>query len=225
SLMAEAQPSNNQLFHLVLEDEFFSAGKLWTDKLQDLVLHPTWSIYEIADWARVWVDSLKGHFQESKQEDIDHLTTLPGLYFDAIPRNLIIAEDGTARFIDLEWNFKEPIEVDFLFVRGMRDALFSLDVVVRDKQPYEFGELIRLVGAELGISLTSSKFEHYVQRELQFQETVTRFPISKDSEVHFLPIKPTEEAQERFVLLQREETKEKKRSKAARTLSKLIGRP
>ncbi len=145
---------------------------------------------------------------------------VPGTFFDAIPGNLIFDQNGNGGFFDLEWQFKKPVEVGWIYSRGMRDSFFSLDLVERDKQPCTFNELTCLIGAKIGIDLSTEELDVYLSQEQDFQEAVTRFPLSKENKNHLLPIRPRESAFDRLIKNKRE--KAKNAGKTSAFLSRLL---
>ena len=222
SAMTDSQPEADAPFDLVLEDEFFTDGVLWTNQLQNIFLNPKWKVDDLVEWASVWLNALKSDIQDDTFIFSDPMQKLDGAYCDAIPRNLIVDRDGKATFIDQEWRLKKPMELGFLFVRGMRDAFFSVDVVLRSKQPSGFDELTRLVGEQCGLLLSDEDLRRYMDQEFEFQRAVNRKPVSKKRRSRYLPVQRTDASRNRQVMRYRRRLKSKGR--AMKSLSRFAGR-
>ncbi|MDJ0994710.1 MAG: hypothetical protein QNI90_14125 [Dinoroseobacter sp.] len=220
SRLNDAEPDEGVSFELVLEEERFSNGKLWTDELQNVMHSPNWTVDDLAAWADVWLKALIAETEGAGNNSFNAKLKVPGAFYDAIPGNLIIDQNGNGEFFDLEWQFKTPVEIGLVYSRGMRGSFFSLDLVERDKQPCTFKELTCLVGAKIGIELSAKELDAYLSLEWDFQEAVTRFPISKKNKNHLLPIRSRESTFDHLIIKNR--NKAKNAAKASGFLSRLL---
>jgi len=50
-----------------------------------------------------------------------------GVPFDITPSNIIIKNDGTYEIIDYEWNFSQPLPVEFVIFRGLYFSIIHFD--------------------------------------------------------------------------------------------------
>jgi len=183
---------DNAEFKMVLEDEEFVDGTPWVHALYRIMLDPSWSIDKVAKWSRRWVDALMVASGQSPQKLPSKDDKLPAHFFDAIPKNLLIDDTGTAKFIDLEWHSKSTVSFGTIFVRGLIDSLRSIEIAAFNKQPYEILEITKQVGAELDLVFTRDELERLVSKELAFQASVSRVPVRNSGRYYFLPVRPAE---------------------------------
>lgn len=108
-----------------LTDEKYIDGELLSDGLASIVGEPEWTIEQIADWARVWVNYLKAG---STKRNADKIALLDGKYFDATPFNIIVAEKNrkTIREFDLEWKVNQELRIDYIVFRALYYSLLEI---------------------------------------------------------------------------------------------------
>src|SRR5690606_1707765 len=100
----------------------------------------------------------------------------PGSSIDLLPHNLILAGDGTARFIDHEWAREGGVPLGYLVFRGLFETLSACPPVAR---PHDEGELsflafiTRLMAtAGAGFELSAQRLQAYLELESGFQRAV-----------------------------------------------------
>ncbi len=208
SHMTDDRPRNDDTFQLVLEEEEFSEGQLWTDALQKLLLDENWQIGDLRGWAETWIGALlqESNFATDQIPNKHH--SVASHLFDALPKNLVVALDGTAKFIDLEWRSSASIEFGYLFYRGVSDSLKALQIVEHRSQPVEIGELVIDVGAEIGLDLNREDIDRYIKREEDFQRSISRANV-QEAQFTFLNTRPGERAYRRLIRKHRKRLRRK----------------
>ncbi|NVD39796.1 methyltransferase [Ensifer sp. HO-A22] len=159
-----------------LEEEVFEQGVLWKDRLTLIVLRDGWSVDEISEWAKVWWRALLLKVQERSDESCRAISCMvSGRLVDAIPRNLIVGGDGVPRFIDQEWEIPFEIELGYIFVRGLLDALWGVEHCGEPAvgTSLQFGKLVVDVAYRLGVMLSLGDVTRYIDFERQFQDNVS----------------------------------------------------
>lgn len=150
-----------------LAEEEYRPGRPWTETLAHIVGQDGWSVNGISTWLGTWLTSLRAEADDVDPDDV------PGHFLDALPRNLIVEDDGSTRFIDLEWYSTEPIPEAYLVFRALYDSLASLGPVA---EPIEgtslvLRDLVADVSRSQGVELGSTLDAHW-ERESEFQSTV-----------------------------------------------------
>ncbi|MDX7952944.1 rhamnan synthesis F family protein [Lichenihabitans sp. Uapishka_5] len=181
----------------VVSTDAYRMGVLWHDRLADLVLHPAWTLQDLAGWTAPWWEAVEAMLRSSgaASEGLAAATILPSSFIDAIPRNLIVGDEG-AHFIDQEWSIASSIEAGYLFYRAVRDAFLTLDTCAAPAAdvPPTIDELAIRLAFGVGLWMTRHDVLRYKDFERQFQAHVNGTTASSD-EIGFgnerLPIRPS----------------------------------
>lgn len=215
--LTDARSTDQDAFQLVLEDEDFLDGKLWTDALQKLVLNEDWEVDDIRSWVSTWIEALLSEPEFEVERITDKHHPVPSRLFDALPKNLVILPDGTTKFIDLEWHCRAPLEFGYLFWRGVWDSLEALEIVSHRSQQVEIGQLVIELGSKIGLELNREDIRSYVKREEGFQRAISRVEVTK-KEFAFLNIMPSDEARQR--ILRKYRKRQRRKFKLSQTFAR-----
>jgi 2-polyprenyl-3-methyl-5-hydroxy-6-metoxy-1,4-benzoquinol methylase len=167
----QAEPAPAVPLECIIESEHYVDGTNWWRALSSIVNKPNWTVRQVADWARVWIDAL---LKECKLDAFNgemFRTYVSGRYFDAAPFNLICPADGAPRFIDQEWRLRPDVELGFLVFRGLRDSLFRVtsSAAQAADTSANINLLISAVLSELGVMVTKIELDRFTLLELQVQ--------------------------------------------------------
>lgn len=150
------------------------------DLLVRIVNRPSWRLQELIDWVCPWIECLRGAaitVDLKPKRFKEYETFLPGKYFDAMPTNLIIRNDGKPVLIDLEWEYETPIPIEFVLHRGLYLSLFRL---VSCDAP-EIGTSLRIfdicetVLKNYGINFSEKSYGEYIDFFNDFQNEIAGF--------------------------------------------------
>lgn len=146
-------------------DEPLAPGRTWWIELIAIVNRPGWTVDQLADWARPWIDALARAANAAARD-----APIDGGLIDAGPRNWVRGPAGD-RFIDLEWNVATPITLGFVAHRGLIDALIKITSVAPPASgtPTRLPALAALVLDRLGLALDPATQAAYLAREREFQ--------------------------------------------------------
>ncbi len=110
-------------------------------------------------------------------ELVSPYTELDGEFFDAIPQNILVRQDGGYALIDKEWQTSKPIEVGHLLFRALlllHDSIsqFGGPATGKNLTRYEF---VDGVFDAAGLKLKEEDFDRYIALEAEIQQCVTGF--------------------------------------------------
>lgn len=154
----------------------YSLGKPLSVEFVQIVSRDGWSIEEVAHFLARYVEFLGTIARdEGARIDIDSPYSLvPGTFFDAVPQNLIVRDDGRVSLIDREWELHVPIELGHLLFRTLLQLIgavtrFGTNSRGQIMTRRQFVDGV-LQAANLG--LTTADFDRYLEIEEQITEQV-----------------------------------------------------
>jgi glycosyltransferase involved in cell wall biosynthesis/2-polyprenyl-3-methyl-5-hydroxy-6-metoxy-1,4-benzoquinol methylase len=157
---------------LPLDDVPFYGGEHWQHRLSLLLSTEGWTDESFFEWYLEWLHALQEEAGLASGAPLPALETrIDSRFVDALPRNLIVGDDGRRQFFDLEWRLGESIELGYLLFRGVYCSLWELRSVARpaDGTTLRFRSLFEFVLGRLGISLNEADLERYSDEERNFQ--------------------------------------------------------
>jgi SAM-dependent methyltransferase len=165
----QEEPTPAVPLECILENEHLIGGSVWWLKLSSIVNKPNWTVRQIADWARIWIDALLHENELAEFNENTIRKRVSGRYLDAIPSNMIYQADG-ARFIDQEWRSTKDIELGFLTFRGLKDSLSRITscAVAAPGTSINVNGLISEVFAEFGVKVPRAELDRLSLLELEF---------------------------------------------------------
>jgi len=194
-LCPHSTPTPSLLISQVVEDETYYRGTHWGQALEAIVSRPGWTSDEVATWLQTWLEALISATGIAAHTPLDLELQIPGKWFDATPRNLLI-DDGTPRFFDLEWIANPPMSLGFLVFRGLTDALLSATRIARPSHPElaHIPTLVRAVLRKLGLIITQGQIESHYDAEASFQDEtlgiIRQAPARNSMDSYYLCIAP-----------------------------------
>jgi hypothetical protein len=154
---------------LHLQDEELLRGTQWNQELCRLLNKPGWKLTDVLAWAGGWFAALQE--QESSLRNaargLNSGMLLSGDLFDALPHNLFVANDGSKKFFDQEWQLSREIELGYLVFRAVFSSLGGVQSCARPSPstPVLVLEIILQTASGLGIPLSESAITRYVALE------------------------------------------------------------
>jgi 2-polyprenyl-3-methyl-5-hydroxy-6-metoxy-1,4-benzoquinol methylase len=160
-----------------LESSCYISGKLLSYDFIRVIKTRGWSIEQVAQIMRRYILILEKLLKEFNLtlKVTQPYAILPGEFFDAVPQNIIIRDNGCAALIDKEWVMNGGIEFGHLIFRSL---LLLLDhaqkfALSSHSSPLTRGTFVRQVLDSLGVNLTETDFTRYMILESAVRETVT----------------------------------------------------
>ncbi|MDR5772363.1 MULTISPECIES: methyltransferase [unclassified Caballeronia] len=137
-----------------------------------LVTVPGWAIKQVADIAHRYVEALfdLAGAQVERPAVFAPDLEFPGDMLDVVPQNIVITPDGTPCAIDREWFSRKPLPVGYLLFRALTLMIrgTSTCAMPRDLRWLHRQSFFVETFAHLGLELTQSLIEDYLQREARF---------------------------------------------------------
>ena len=173
ALYPTTRPNPNSLVIQRLVDQDFIKGELWQDRLIQIMTSPGWTITQIEEWLKVWLDAFFKVVGLNKSCDTTK-KKMSGQYLDLIPRNMIIDENGMPTFIDQEWVFGEDLEVGYVVFRALFSSFYAIGWIAQtgEKTFPSILCLIREIGRRVGFVFTDHDVKRYHELECDFQQLV-----------------------------------------------------
>ena len=154
------------------DDAPFYAGEHWQHRLSLLLSDEGWSEETVFSWYAEWLNAILVEAGLPMGAVLPDLATpIPSRLVDALPRNLIVADDGRRQFFDLEWKLGDTIELGYMLFRGLYCSMWELRTVARPAEgtSLRFQPLFEGILAKLGAVLPAGALERYAFEEAKFQ--------------------------------------------------------
>jgi len=205
---AEAEASGSQsdgiAFHLPATASYSKGYPLSLEFIK-IVTRDGWLFAEISDfiWRYISLLSDASTLTLPHRNDINTQTLLPGSCFDLVPQNIIIAENGTAEVIDMEWVLKSPITLGHLLSRGLLLMIGSITRfgLPNDGRKLTRSEFIQAALASAGFQCSKDDLTQFIAKEALVQEQITGCPSDNFLNwhpQHPLPLKNSAQALKEF---------------------------
>ena len=153
-----------------IQQESAYAGTLYHYELTKIVNQNNWTIDQMTGWLQGWFGYLKKelstHFDFKEEEFGNIHFKISSKYLDAIPINLIV-NNGQFRFIDLEIDLNEDIELGYLIFRAIYVSITRLSSIAAPQDPafIEAHNILYALFTGLGFPLTEELLNKYYECE------------------------------------------------------------
>jgi SAM-dependent methyltransferase len=149
-------------------DDLWIGGYSLHTRILRKCLARTSSLADSFEGLEPWLEKLRAVRDESSDN------ALPGNFIDCIWKNTFLT-DGDVTFIDQEWEWKEELSLEVLFIRSM--FFFLLETKDIKKRPGYLRasnkkKLIRRVAGLFDLSLSNADFADFCRQEAKFQAMV-----------------------------------------------------
>ena len=195
-LNENADKENNPLIKFICPDtDKYVLGSPLSQEFINIVMSHDWTFEQVGRCILRYLSIVEA-FAKSIDMSADVTSPyakLPGDFFDVIPQNIIIRDDGNAFLIDKEWQLSSPVEVGHLIFRSLVSlinsiAKFKPHTSKLNMTRYEF---IDNTLSAVGLSLKEADYSRYVALEADIQHRVTGRSAESFlnwGKSHFLPI-------------------------------------
>jgi len=168
----------NPLIKFICPDsEQYVLGKPLSLELIAIIAKDGWTFDQIADFVRRYLLIVETY---AKSRGISSrlnspYVELPGEFFDVIPQNIIILNDGSHSIIDKEWQLTKSIEIAHLLFRSLLGLINSISRFGQPTPPEKITRLqfIEGVFASSGLNVKKEDYIRYIKFEADIQHSVT----------------------------------------------------
>ena len=176
----DSDKANNSLIKFICPNsDEYTFGRPLSLELINIVKEDGWSFDQIARFVSRYL-SIVETLAKSTGINVSMAspyTELPGEFIDAIPRNIIIREDGSFSFIDKEWQLTKPIEIGHLLFRSL---LWMVDSITRFGRPTSGDNMTRYQFIDnafvaAGLRLQEEDYARYITIEAEIQQAVSGY--------------------------------------------------
>ncbi|WP_250507452.1 methyltransferase [Caballeronia sp. GAFFF3] len=150
----------------------FIDGTPWQDRLNRMLTLPGWTEQQFVDWYATWARAVSSFAGIDPVSGIAPLSTrVDARFVEALPRNLVVSDDGAPHFFGLEWAYGESIELGYLLFRGLYCSLAELRSVAVPAAgtATRFDVLFTRTLNALGADVQPAVLARYVAEERDFE--------------------------------------------------------
>lgn len=179
--LIDAQRSNG-LISFDQEEPVYS-GILHHYGLVEIINRNQWTIEQAGEWLQTWFNCLQQElanlydFAEAGFSRLD--LKIKSRYLDALPINLIMQDDGF-RFIDLELDLHDDVELGYIIFRAVYVGLSRLSSIAppADMKYIEVENMLYALFSYLGFTLNASLLDSYYENEARLARSVAPITIT-----------------------------------------------
>lgn len=141
-------------------------GGLYINDLIKIINTPNFTIEQIKEWAKHYYDLLT---QVSYIDAKSRKPFLSGKFIDATPFNLIKIDNNRFSFFDLEWVAKAPIQLSYVFFRGIFHS-FNKQIFIQQTKNEQFKDALSFTKFILGLFLDRNDYsiEQFLKMEEEY---------------------------------------------------------
>jgi GT2 family glycosyltransferase/SAM-dependent methyltransferase/glycosyltransferase involved in cell wall biosynthesis len=152
-------------------EEAYLPTRSWWFRLIELFGQPEWTLDQVTDWARVWVEALLARIG---QVPLSAESLVEGTHFDATPFNLAVLPEGAPVFFDQEWQTRATLPLGFVLARSLRESVRRVEAIAPPADPTldTADRIVSAVLTQLGFLITPSDLARYSELELMVQTWV-----------------------------------------------------
>lgn len=183
-------PSSGPL-GIQFQDSEFQAGVLWQQDLNRVLNRDGWCVGDLVAWAEVWLCAL-AELTGCARQALSTEALLDGRLLDAVPRNLLVSADG-AKFIDLEWDWREGVVFSHLLYRGVVLGLLGIGSVAKPVSGTSLNvfEIFLALCASLEFQVGREGLEvlHHLEQRVQFEVNGVPWVEFASIDAYVLPVR------------------------------------
>ena len=157
-----------------IDDGPYLQGRLWWLGLAKILNTPGWSVTDVCEWARPWMDALCREADLGAALSLSLDKAVPGALFDWTPLNCIETGAGQLTFFDKEWTIESDLTLSYVILRGLFGSLASVSSCAKPAEgtPLEIMPLLREAMRMQSIGITDEHVEKYIAQESSVQHWI-----------------------------------------------------
>jgi 2-polyprenyl-3-methyl-5-hydroxy-6-metoxy-1,4-benzoquinol methylase len=177
NLLVDTQTGKDKFMSFDQEEPAYE-GILHHYGLVEIINRDHWEIEQVGEWLQTWFDCLKKELNSEfgfTRADFSRIDLkVKSKYVDALPINLLIQVDAY-RFIDLEIDLHQEVELGYLIFRAVYVGLSRLSSIAPPNDPkfIEVENILYALFSYVGFKLQPSLLDAYYEYEASLTSNVT----------------------------------------------------
>lgn len=161
--------------HHLSDVDAYIEGKPLSQRFLNIATTPDWQIHDFGLFLKHYVDVLKtllaaqGLTLPLTQAD----ERLPDTFIDAVPHNILMADDDTPTLIDIEWAITGGVELGHLLLRALLLLIANASPFHPSIMPPSRRTFVMESLRSAGIAVSDADLSRYIAREAQLQAFAT----------------------------------------------------
>ena len=164
----------------VPESATYCNGDLLSNFYIEIIKKDGWTYKQLSEFIDLYLEALisMGAIGEIPKKNLNLSLKIPGKYFDVIPQNLVINNEGNYEAIDMEWEYQTDVELGYLLFRALFNTMSIFKRIgFPEKKTYEtyinYTDFLKNTFQEYGFNLSYQELKHYSDLESNVQEFVS----------------------------------------------------
>ncbi|WP_426133837.1 glycosyltransferase [Pseudomonas sp. PWP3-1b2] len=153
----------------------YAKGSVLSFEFLDVASRRDWSVEGFTPFLQKYLACLQTLLDEEGGgiKLLSAKTLLPGRYIDAVPQNIVITADNTPKFIDIEWEMHEGVELGYLMMRALLLLMAAANPFYPSRSSVSRQAFVTQLLASAGMDISAEDLTRYIATEAGFQERVT----------------------------------------------------
>jgi len=172
----ETPAEQNGTFKYILPaTDAYAKGKVLSLDFLEIATTVDWTVNSFSPFIASYLKQLKILLaKEGLDRSLEKVTDLlPGRYIDAVPQNIVIADQGHPSLIDVEWEMSSGVELGHLLMRALLLLLASANPLSSSASTLSRQDFIIQLLESANLHITTEDLDRYIVKEASFQEKVT----------------------------------------------------
>jgi glycosyltransferase involved in cell wall biosynthesis/SAM-dependent methyltransferase len=153
----------------------YAKGSVLSLEFLDVAARRDWSIEGFTPFLQKYLACLQSLLDEegAGTKLLSAKTLLPGRYIDAVPQNIVVDASNIPKFIDVEWEMNEGVELGYLMMRALLLLMAAANPFYPSSSSVSRQEFVTQLLASAGMDISADDLTRYIATEAAFQERVT----------------------------------------------------
>lgn len=184
---SDTSKKSTSLVHHVGKSEYV-LGIPYTYTLLDHV-SKTQTYEHFHDYLTPWVKFLRSQTLVFEPTNSENELLVPGMFYDCLPSNILINGQKDLCIIDQEWEHQHPLELGFIFFRGLYRELnenidfFEQSDLFNDQTIFD---VVKLLFQNFEIEFDKVIYGKYLDLEIDFQLEVVPYNTDREGLKHHI---------------------------------------
>lgn len=153
----------------------YAKGSVLSLEFLDVAARRDWSIEGFTPFLQKYLACLQSLLdgEGAGTKLLSAKTLLPGRYIDAVPQNIVVDASNIPKFIDVEWEMNEGVELGYLMMRALLLLMAAANPFYPSSSSVSRQEFVTQLLASAGMDISADDLTRYIATEAAFQKRVT----------------------------------------------------